>query len=123
MGIRPDRVASLIQRELAPILSEAGKQLLDGSFLTLMEVEVTPDLSLAKAYLSLYNSKDKNADLNIIEENTPVIKKYLGSALRNHLKKMPDLRFFLDETQDRAERMDELLRKINRSDNPNENEE
>ena len=114
MGLRPDRVASLIQRELAPILNEAGKQLLDGSLLTLMEVEVTPDLSLAKAYLSFYNTKDKQADLEIIEDNSGQIKKYLSSKLRHHLKKMPELRFYVDDTQDRAERMDELLKKIKR---------
>lgn len=116
MGLRPERVASLIQRELAPILSEAGKQLLGDSLLTLMEVEISPDLGLAKAYVSLYNSKDKQADLQILEENTPTIKKYLSAQLRHHLKKMPDLRFYLDETQDRAERMDDLLKKIQRPD-------
>lgn len=120
MGIRPDRVASLIQRELAPILNEAGKQLLDGSFMTLMEVEVTADLGVAKAYLSFFNTKDKQADLEIIEENTGQIKKYLSAQLKNHLKKMPELRFYLDETQDRAERMDELLKKIKKSEDTDE---
>jgi ribosome-binding factor A len=114
MGIRPDRIASLVQRELAPILSEAGKQLLGDTLLTLMEVEVSSDLGVAKAYLSMYNSKDKEADLKIIQDYTSQIKKYLSAKLRHHMKKMPDLRFYLDETQDRSERMDELLKKIKR---------
>jgi ribosome-binding factor A len=112
MGIRPERIASLIQKVLAPILSEAGKQLLDGPFLTLMEVEVSPDLGVAKAYISLYNSKDKQADLQRIQDYTPTIKKYLTAQIRNQLKKMPELRIYLDETEERAERMSDLLNKI-----------
>jgi ribosome-binding factor A len=112
MGIRPDRIASLIQRELAPILSEAGKQILNGGFLTLMEVEISADLGVAKAYISIYNSEDTEADLKLVQDFTPQIKKYLTSQIRNQMKKMPELRIYLDESQNRSERMDELLKKI-----------
>jgi ribosome-binding factor A len=86
---------------------------------TVLEVDVTPDLGLAKVYLSFLNSKDKQADLDVLIENQQTIRHYLAQKLKNQMRKIPELMFYLDERIDRAERIEELLKGI-RKDADNE---
>lgn len=116
MSDRLEKIGNEITKELAPILDEATRQLLPGQMVTIMEVKVTPDLGLAKIYLSVFNSKDKQASMDIIEENSPAIRKYLAGEMRHVLRKVPELKFFLDETIDQAQKIEDLLSKIRKND-------
>ncbi|MBO6517145.1 MAG: 30S ribosome-binding factor RbfA [Bacteroidia bacterium] len=109
---RKDKLGKQLQKDLGEIIDSASKQLLKGTMVTVLEVDVTPDLGLAKVYLSFLNSKDKQADLEVLEENRTTIRHYLASKLKNQMRKVPELMFYIDERIDRAERIEDILRQI-----------
>ena len=106
---RKDKLGKQIQRDLGEIIDSAAGQLLRGTMVTVLEVDVTPDLGLAKVYLSFLNSRDKNADLEVLRENQVTIRHYLAQKVKNQMRKVPELHFYLDETIDQAERIEKLL--------------
>jgi len=114
MSIRTERVASLFQREIAGILSLEYADLLH-PMVTVTGVRVTNDLSIAYVYLSVMGDSpaQKTAVLAKVKDFMPRIRKTLGQAIRHQVKSIPELRFFLDETLENAQRMDELFGKIN----------
>lgn len=116
---RKEKLARQLQKDLGEIIDAASSQLLKGTMVTVLEVDVTPDLGLAKVYLSFLNSKDKQADLDVLIENQQTIRHYLAQKLKNQMRKIPELMFYLDERIDRAERIEELLKGI-RKDADNE---
>ncbi|MCB9262027.1 MAG: 30S ribosome-binding factor RbfA [Flavobacteriales bacterium] len=109
---RKDKLGKQLQKDLGAIIDAASKQLLQNVMVTVLDVEVTPDLGLAKVYLSFLNSKDKKADLKILEENAPTIRHYLAQQLKDHARKTPELKFYIDETIDKAERLEQLLQNL-----------
>ncbi|MDA0683022.1 MAG: 30S ribosome-binding factor RbfA [Bacteroidetes bacterium] len=113
MSIRTERVASLFQREIAGILgTEFADQL--HPMVTVTGVRVTADLSIAYVDCSVMGDTmaQKTAVISKLTDLTPKIRKSLGQAIRHQVKKIPELRFFLDETLEHASRMDELFGKI-----------
>lgn len=113
MSIRTERVASLLQREIASILStEYGDQL--QPMVTVTGVRVTPDLSIAYVYVSVFGDTEakKKAAVGHLKDLTPRIRSSLASAIRHQMKSIPEIRFFLDETQERAKKLDDLFDRI-----------
>ena len=109
-NVRTQRVGKLIQKELGHIFLNHSKDLLENSLLiTVTEVEVGADLGLAKVYLSLFTSDDKQEWLVKISQNTKIIRKYLGERIGKKMRKVPELRFYLDDTVSHAAKIDELL--------------
>ncbi len=109
---RKEKLGRQLQKDLGEIIDAASAQLLKGTMVTVLEVDVTPDLGLAKVYLSFLNSKDKQADLDVLVENQQTIRHYLAQKLKDQMRKIPELMFYLDERIDRAERIEELLKGI-----------
>jgi len=111
-SIRVQRVGSLLKRELADILQfEFGDQL--PPMTTVTDVQPTRDLSIAKVYVSIYGAPEqKRAAFRRLQELTPQIRAALAQRIRYQLRFMPELRFVLDETQERAQRVEELLARI-----------
>jgi len=109
---RKDKLGKQLQKDLGEIVDAASKQLLPGVMVTVLEVEVTPDLGLAKVFLSFLNSKDKEKDLAILQDNKATIRHYLAQKLKNQMRKIPDVQFYADDRIDRAARIEELLNKI-----------
>lgn len=111
-SIRVQRVGSLLKRELADILQfELADQL--PSMTTVTDVQPTRDLSIAKVYVSLYgSSQQKQAVFQRLRELTPQIRAALAQRIRHQLRLVPELRFILDETMERAQRVEELLERI-----------
>ena len=95
-------------------MDAAAEQLLPGVMITVMEVKVTPDLGLAKVYISFLNADNKKAALATIQENASTVRHYLAQKLKDHVRKIPEVQFYLDETIDQAERIEELLRNLNK---------
>ena len=105
------KVSRLIQKELAAIFLKEGKLFLGSAMVTVTSVRISPDLSFAKIYLSLFAVADREKLLKIIKENSPIIRKLLGQQIGKQVRIIPELTFFIDDTMDHALRIHELLKK------------
>ncbi len=108
-SIRQDRINNLLQKDLGEIFQLEMKYVSQGSMITVTKVKVTPDLSLAKIYLSLFATADKDALLENIRKHTKEIRGKLGNRVKNQLRVVPDLNFYLDDSLDYIENIDNLL--------------
>ena len=105
---RQHKIARLIQKDMSDILLRYARTL-QGTLISVSEVRVTPDLSLAHIYLSIFPQDKVAATMKEITENTHRFRGELGSLERHQLRIIPEIVFHLDETIDRMERIDELL--------------
>jgi ribosome-binding factor A len=106
---RQRQVAKQIQKDLGEIFQKDLKQLFNGAFVTITDVKTTPDLAIARVYLSFLLAKDREGVLQIIRENTKVIRNFLGERVRHQLRIVPNLQFFIDDTAEYAQKMDTLF--------------
>ncbi len=121
MGLRQDKFAKQIQRDLAELMTIHRNEWLGGTFVTMSNVLVSPDLSYVKVYLSLYNiqnRKDVLTHLNTVVDKE--IRHEIARKIKNNVKKIPEIRFYEDDTLDYVAKMDELFDKIKTSDNNTE---
>lgn len=109
-SVRQNKVNSLLQRELAEIFRQEARGLLPGGLITVSAVRVSPDLGLAKVYLSLFPVKDKQAVLDTIRDQGARLRGLLGQAVGKQMRVVPELLFFIDDSLDRAEEIDKLLK-------------
>lgn len=107
------KFARLIQKELGDILQKDARNLLEGAFITLTRVKVTPDLALAKVYLSFLMVKDKQESLNNLSSHNKAIRKMLGERIRKQVRIIPELQFYIDDNLEYAARMDQIISKLN----------
>ena len=107
---RQQKIAAMLQRELANIFLQDSRNVYK-CMITVTNVTITSDLSIARAYLSIYNTQDKDVIISLIKENTKDIRFRLGQQVRHQLRVVPTLEFFLDDTLDYLEHIDELLKK------------
>ncbi|MDG2454938.1 MAG: 30S ribosome-binding factor RbfA [Bacteroidia bacterium] len=112
MSLRTEKISRSIQRDIAPLLSRFCQRILPGQLVTVIEVKATADLGLAKVYVSILNSKDKQKSLNTIESKNKQIRQELAQVIGKRIRKIPELNFYLDETMDHAERINSLLDKL-----------
>ena len=111
--VRQQKFARLIQKELSEIFQRDKKGMLDNAFITISEVRISPDLSVAKVYISMMLVKDKQGTLDKIETHNKEIRRALGEKIRNQARIIPHLTFFIDEVEEKAIRMEELLKNLN----------
>jgi ribosome-binding factor A len=113
MSLRTDRVAKLIQHEVAEILQREFHEA-SQSLLTVTGARVTSDLSVAYVDVSVLGDRpeQREAAFKRVEGLTTEIRRALAARLRHQFKRMPELRFFLDESPQHAARMDELFEQI-----------
>lgn len=107
---RQQKIARLIQKDISVIFQEQSRDHFRGSLITVTKVSVTKDLSLAKIYISLFATKDKPALLEMIRTRTREIRRELGMRVRNQLRVIPDLQFFIDDSLDYIDNIDNLLK-------------
>lgn len=112
MSIRQEKIARAIQRDLAPILSRYCNGILPGEMVTIVDVVATADLGLAKIYVSVWNSKDREVSLNKIRAHQKEIRQLLAQEIGKRIRKIPDLHFYLDKTMDHAERINDILKDL-----------
>lgn len=110
--VRQQKFSRLIQKELSDIFQRDQRGLLGNSFITIVEVRVSPDLSLAKVYISMMLAPDKKAVLEKLDVHKKEIRKALGERIRNQARIIPELAFFIDEVEEKAQRMDEILKNL-----------
>jgi ribosome-binding factor A len=111
-GKRQKQICGLLYEELSTIFQRMGLNVIDGGMISISSVKITPDLLEARVYLSLFQVKDTKAMLKKIEDRKWEIKKELTSRVGKQLRRMPELRFYLDDTLEHAFKIENLLKKI-----------
>ena len=105
------KVAREIQKDMAEILRSKGMAVFDGAMVTVTEVRVSPDLSIAKVYVSIFPSEKASKVMWILEDNVRQYRGELGRKVSSQLRIVPEIAFYLDTTLDYAEHIEELLKK------------
>lgn len=105
------KVAREIQKDMAEIIRSKGMAAFGGAMVTVSEVRVSPDLSIAKTYVSIFPSDKQEAVMKILEENNKALRGELGRLVGKQLRIVPEIVFYLDTSLDYAEHIDELLKK------------
>src|SRR3569833_962667 len=119
-GKRQKQVGGLIQEEIYMIFHRLGLNMVDGGMVSISSVKVTPDLLEARIYLSVFNAADNKSVLKKIEDRAWEIKKELAARVRNQLRRIPELKFFLDDTLDHVFKMEEQLKQIKKDESQDE---
>lgn len=112
-GKRQKQIAGLLNEELNAIFQRLGLAMINGGMVSIVTVKVTPDLLEARIYLSLFQVGDVPAALKKIEDRAWEIKKELTARVAKQLRRMPELRFYLDDTLDHVFKMEDVFKKIN----------
>ena len=116
---RQKKIGQLLQNDLVDILQgEVRKNGISNLIISVSKVGVTSDLSIAKVYLSVFPSEKAGEILNAIRSNSTLVKHELAQRVKNQLRKVPDLNFYIDDSLDYIEKIDDAL---SGKDNPVEN--
>lgn len=106
---RQNRISRLLQKELSLIFQSQTRQM-HGIMVSVTRVKISPDLSICTAYLSIFPSEKGEELLKNINANVSSIRYELGQKVRNQLRIIPELRFFIDDSLDYIEHIDSLLK-------------
>jgi len=109
---RQKKFAGLLQEELASIFQREGAAYLPNTLVTITKVRVSPDLAVAKVYLSFLNTNNTSLSVATVNSHAGEIRYKLGSRIRHQARVIPTLSFFVDDTNEYVERMDQIFDKI-----------
>ena len=107
---RQNKISSLIKKELSEIFLLQTKAM-NGVLVSVSAVRISPDMSIARVYLSVFPSEKSQEIVKNINDNMKSIRFELGTRVRHQLRIIPELKFFVDDSLDYVERIDELLKK------------
>jgi ribosome-binding factor A len=110
---RQQKYSKLIQKELSDIFLRDKRGILDNAFITIADVRMSPDLSVARIYISMLLVKEKEKVLENITLRKSEIRKALGNRIGKQVRIIPELIFFKDEVEENATRLDELIKNLN----------
>lgn len=111
MGFRPERLAAVIKKDLGQIIQKSYQP--NGTFVTVTNVVMTDDLSIAKVYLSVFSpGRDEKVVYEFINEHIQEIRYDLASRIKNQVRKIPELHFYEDDTAEYVNKMEELLKNV-----------
>ena len=122
-GKRKKQVGGLIQEEINAVFQRLGLSFIDGGMVSISSVKVTPDLLEARIYLSIFQAADNKAILAKIEERAWEVKKELAARIKHQLRRIPELKFFLDDTLDHVFKMEQLFNQIKSEEKKTEGED
>ena len=122
MGTRQHKLAKQLQKDLGEILDSVSTEVFPSTMLSVMEVTITPDLGVAKVFVSVFNAKSDDEVMRWLNENNGQVRRTLALRIKNQVRKIPELVFHSDKTQDKAERIENLLNQI-KKDDPDKAEE
>lgn len=111
-GKRQKQIGGLIQEEINFIFQRIGLNMIDGGMVSISSVKITPDLLEARIYLSVFNAADNKEVLRKIHDRAWEIKKELAARVKHQLRRIPELKFFADDTLDHVFKMEELFKQI-----------
>jgi ribosome-binding factor A len=118
---RQKQIGGLLHEELSNIFQRLGLNMLEGGMVSISSVKITPDLLEARIYLSIFQSRDNNTVMKRIEEGEWEVKKELAIKVKQQLRRIPELKFFLDDTLEHVFKMEELFKEIKKEDQSLEN--
>lgn len=107
---RQKKVSRLIQKEIADIFLRKGVEYAPGKLISITKVRVSPDLSFAKVYISIFPSADQAEILQAVQDHVHKIRFELGQKVRSQLRIVPDIAFYIDDSLDYIEKIDKLLK-------------
>ena len=107
---RQEKISRLLQKELAQIF-QSQTRMMHGVMVSVTRVKISPDLSICTAHLSVFPSEKAEEILNNVNANVKTIRYDLGQRIRNQVRIIPELRFFIDDSLDYIDHIDELLKK------------
>ena len=110
MSVRQEKIASVIKKELGIFFQKNAIIIAKGAMITTTVVRMSPDLSIAKVYISIFGGKNNDASFQNIVDHSKLIKHELSKVVRNQLRKMPELHFYRDDSFDYAQEIDKLLK-------------
>ena len=103
------KYSKLILKDLSDIFQKDKMGIFGGSFITIADVKISPDLSIAKVYLSMLLVKDKEGMIDKITGSKSEIRRVLGNKIGKQVRIVPDLQFFIDEVEEKASKIDQLI--------------
>jgi ribosome-binding factor A len=107
---RQKKVSKLIQKELADIFLRRSNEIAPGKLVSITVVRLSPDLSFAKVFLSIFPTANQAEIFNTIKDHSPKIRFELGQKIRTQLRIVPELAFFIDDSLDYIDNIDKLLK-------------
>lgn len=108
---RQERIEKLLLEEFAKIFLSHTNTLFNNTMVTVTKVNVTRDFLLARVNISVFPSEKVEEIMKILETQNNIIKRDLGNGLRNHLRRIPEIEYYIDDSLDYIDRIDELLKK------------
>jgi ribosome-binding factor A len=110
-SVRLEKFASLMKRELSVLFQQHAHEWVEGLMVTITQVRVAPDLSLAKVYISVFPSEKKENALKGLKTNHSSVKRALGLKVGKQMRKVPEVQYYIDDSLDYFETIDNLLKK------------
>jgi ribosome-binding factor A len=110
-SVRLDKVSALLKRELSTLFQQNMHTMFEGMMITVTQVRVSPDLGVARAYLSFFPTDKKQRGIELAQEKKGHLRKLLADQVGKQLRKIPELSFFVDDSLDYFEEIDRLLKK------------
>ncbi len=107
------KVARLLQKEMGEMFQRELSHQLFGAFIAVTKIRISPDLSHAKAYLSIFGNSNKILVMDKIKEISKEIRGKMGGRIGKQLRIVPTFEFFLDDSAEYAAHIEELLKKSN----------
>jgi ribosome-binding factor A len=107
---RQKKVSRLIQKEIADIFLRKGNEYSHGKLISITKVRVSPDLSFAKIYISIFPSGNQTEILQAVQDHVHKIRFELGHKVRSQLRIVPDIAFYIDDSLDYIDKIDKLLK-------------
>lgn len=111
---RQKQVAAVIEKEMNIIFQRLGLAMMQGGMVSIATVKVTPDLHEARIYLSFFKVEDVPQAMKTIEERSHEIKKMLTTSVRHQFRTMPVLRFFIDDTLEYVDKIEQIFKDLNK---------
>ena len=106
---RQNKVSRLLHKELGDYFQRNGSEITGGKMVTVTVVRISPDLSVAKVYISIFPGDRKEDAIQAVTEKAVLVRTRIGKRLRSQLKHIPELVFYLDDSLDYIDRIDNLL--------------
>jgi ribosome-binding factor A len=107
---RQKKVSRLVQKEVAEIFLKKGIEYAPGKMISITKVRVSPDLSFARIFISIFPSTNREEVLHSVQEHAPKIRFELGHKVRSQLRIVPEIAFFVDDSLDYIDKIDKLLK-------------
>ena len=120
MAGRTERLSRQIQKDMGSILDRFTTQHLSGTLLTITEASVTPDLGLAKIYLSVFSNESTDKILELLAFHNKELRMKLAAELKNQIRRVPEIKFYIDDTLEKALKMDALIDSLSKTNKDSE---